>query len=196
MGEVGFPAPNAMDNAKERPSPDPSHPMARGCGRGRPATRRRGRLRYCCSRCSRSGFSRAATANIDATAKPPVATEMDHITLFGKAFWGSYTELASGLIIGRNAWARSQETISIVNGYGVATQALHSVVFSPSITDVPESITSTRWEPAATVVRGLAYYDYASGKSTMICECRSSTGIVDSNTVVYPDCSPTESEAT
>jgi len=74
-----------MDNAKERPlTLTPSHPMGEGMrGGDAPQTRRRGRLRYVLlALLAVPALAGAATANIDATAKPPVATEMgSHYTL-------------------------------------------------------------------------------------------------------------------
>jgi len=124
-------------------------------------------------------------------ADKPIAVEMGaHHTLWQTPSGGSYTEIASGLNYWTGeGWARAQETIAIVNGYGVATNGAHRAVFSPSITDQPAvDYVDPSGNRLQSNVRGLAYYDYASGKLVMICECKQSTGIVDSNTVVYADC--------
>lgn len=99
----------------------------------------------------------------------------------------TYQELANGICYpGPNGeYLDSQEVISIANGYGVATQGLHQVIFSPSITDSPTVDYNALGNRFQSRLLGLAYFDRASGKSAMVSLTQQSIGTVDSNTVTY-----------
>src|SRR6266446_2938294 len=71
----------------------------------------------------------------DAIAKPIAIESGPHYTVW-KTASGGFTELACGLNFwDGTGWARSQETISLGNGYGFATNGAHAAVFPPSITE-------------------------------------------------------------
>ena len=77
--------------------------------------------------------------------------------------------------IPKGEYLDSQEVINVVNGYGIADQGLHKAIFSPSITDSPavdyQDPSGNRLQSR---ILGLAYFDRASGRSTMICAMRTS----------------------
>ena len=91
-----------------------------------------------------------------------------------------YTELGTAICYPNGPELQdSQEIISIVNGYGVATQGLHQAIFSPSITDTPAVDYWHAGERFQTRLLGLAYFDCSSGKSVLIAETRPSLGHID-----------------
>ena len=84
----------------------------------------------------------------------------------------------------------SQELITITpNGYGLANQGQHSALFPPSITGIVDYLDG-QGHRFQTRILGLAYLDYASGKSVMFFETKDSIGQIDPatpNIITYRD---------
>jgi len=101
-----------------------------------------------------------------------------------------YTELATGLHYWKDGqWLDSKEEIEIFQGVAVARQGQHQVIFSANINS-PGAIDllAPDGKRFRSHVLGLAYTDYASGRSVMIAEVKDSIGaVLPPNQVIYQD---------
>src|SRR5713226_7601513 len=121
-----------------------------------------------------------------------IAERGPHHRLWTNSAGGTYTELANGLhYLDQNGnWVESSEEIQIVNGYGLAQQGQHQVIFAPNANTVPaiDLLAPDGSIRLQSHVLGMAYYDAASGKSVMIAETKDATGqLIAPNVVLYPD---------
>jgi hypothetical protein len=100
-----------------------------------------------------------------------------------------YVEMATGLNhLEDGVWKESKEEIEINQGHAVARKGQHKVIFAGDIaTPGAIDLEMPGGERATMHVLGLSFFDEASGQSVLIAEVKSSTGIVDGNTVVYMD---------
>jgi hypothetical protein len=103
----------------------------------------------------------------------------------------SYTELATGLhyLSERGEWIESKEEIEIFEGAAVARQGQHQVIFAANLNS-PGAIDllAPDGKRFRSHVLGLAYTDYASGKSVMIADVKDSIGaVLPPNQVIYQD---------
>lgn len=102
----------------------------------------------------------------------------------------SYTELATGMhYIKEGQWTESKEEIEIFEGAAIARQGAHQVIFAANLNS-PGSIdlVAPDGKRFRSHVLGLAYTDYASGRSVMIADVKDSTGAVQApNKVIYQD---------
>jgi hypothetical protein len=103
----------------------------------------------------------------------------------------SYTELATGLHYQneKGEWIESREEIEIFEGAAVARQGPHQVIFAANLNS-PGAIDllAPDGKRFRSHVLGLAYTDYASGKSVMIAEVKDCVGaVLPPNQVIYQD---------
>ena len=89
----------------------------------------------------------------------------------------------------RGEWIESKEEIEIFQGAAVARQGQHSVIFAAQLNS-PGAIDllAPDGKRFRSHILGLAYTDYASGKSVMIAEVKDSIGaVLPPNQIIYQD---------
>ena len=100
------------------------------------------------------------------------------------------TELASGLnYLKEGQWVPSKEEIEIFQGAAVARQGQHSVIFAANLNSKGAiDLATPDGKRFRSTILGLAYTDYASGRSVMIAEVKDSIGaVLPPNQVIYQD---------
>jgi hypothetical protein len=103
---------------------------------------------------------------------------------------GAYTALADGMHYENNGqWVDSKEEIELFQDGAMARQGQHKAVFAPNANTVGaiELLTPDGKRFRSHII-GLAYFDSASGQSTLIAEVKDSIGqLIAPNRIVYPD---------